>query len=89
MSRSNSIASRQTSFLELIHEINEIVGVWVIAPRPENNDIPQEVQDLAKQRWEAKASKDFSKADEVRKQLADLGYVIKDSKDSYTIHKEE
>lgn len=77
------------AFLELIHEINEIVGVWVIAPRPENNDIPQEVQDLAKQRWEAKASKDFSKADEVRKQLADLGYVIKDSKDSYTIHKEE
>ena len=77
------------AFLELIHDINEIVGVWTIAPRPEMDEIPKEVKELAQQRWDAKASKDFTKADVLRKEISARGYVIKDSKDSYTILKEE
>jgi cysteinyl-tRNA synthetase len=77
------------SFLELMYEINEIVGVWSISPRPQAEDIPQKVKDLAEQRWNAKVNKDFSLADELRKEVSALGYVIKDSKDSFSIHKEE
>jgi cysteinyl-tRNA synthetase len=43
---------------------------------------------LAEDRWNAKASKDFALADELRKQVTALGFVIKDTKDSYSIIKE-
>jgi cysteinyl-tRNA synthetase len=75
------------SFLELINDINEIVGVWTITPKPEES-IPEEVVKLAEDRWNAKASKDFALADELRKQVTALGFVIKDTKDSYSIIKE-
>ncbi|NBO69259.1 MAG: cysteine--tRNA ligase [Bacteroidetes bacterium] len=77
------------SFLELMYDINEIVGVWSISPRPEAEEIPEKVKDLAEQRWNAKASKNFTHADDLRKEVLALGYVIKDSKDSYSILKEE
>ncbi|MFM7338671.1 MAG: hypothetical protein ACKO2H_01030, partial [Bacteroidota bacterium] len=77
------------SFLELMYDINEIVGVWSISPRPEAEEIPEKVKDLAEQRWNAKASKNFTLADDLRKEVLALGYVIKDSKDSYSILKEE
>ncbi len=49
--------------------------------------IPQEVEDLAKARWEAKLARDWGTADALRAQLDIHGYVIKDSKDGYEIIK--
>jgi len=49
--------------------------------------IPQEIIDLAEKRWQAKLNKDFTTADELKKQIQILGYDIKDSKDSYEILK--
>jgi len=76
------------AFLELMNDINEIVGVWSITPRPEGDSIPEEVKQLALDRWNAKISKDFALADELRKKISALGYIIKDSKDSYSILQE-
>lgn len=52
-----------------------------------SGDIPEEVKELADRRWRAKLSKNWAEADELRKKIADLGYVIKDSKDGYTVSK--
>ncbi len=51
------------------------------------DSIPQDIQDMARQRWQAKQSKDWTTADALRKSLSEKGYEIKDAKDSYEIIK--
>ncbi|MDE6597728.1 MAG: cysteine--tRNA ligase [Clostridia bacterium] len=48
-------------------------------------EIPQNIKELAEKRWQAKQSKNWAEADKLRAELDSLGYVVKDSKDGYTI----
>ena len=47
--------------------------------------IPGKVQSLAKMRWEYKKSGIFDKADTLRKEMAEMGYVVEDLKDGYKV----
>jgi cysteinyl-tRNA synthetase len=49
--------------------------------------IPDEIITIAKQREEARQNKDWTKSDELRKQIEELGYEIKDSTSGYKISK--
>jgi cysteinyl-tRNA synthetase len=70
----------------LIDRWNTVLGLD-LAPRGET-DIPQEVVSLAEKRKDAKAKKDFSLADDLRRQIEDKGYIVKDQKnDDYVIHR--
>ena len=51
------------------------------------DDIPSEVKALAEQRLKARAQKDWAKSDELRDAINNLGYDIKDAKDSYQLIK--
>ncbi len=53
----------------------------------ENNKIPQEIIDLAEQRKQARDEKDFEKSDQLRDEIKDLGFEIKDVKDGYELVK--
>lgn len=50
-------------------------------------DVPENVKELAELRWQAKLNKDWAKADALRKEIAELGYQILDTKDGYEIKK--
>lgn len=52
-----------------------------------NNQIPEEIKTLAQKRWIAKQTKDFTLADQIRNELSNKGFVIKDGKDGYQIIK--
>ena len=49
--------------------------------------IPEQIKQLAEARMLARKNKDFSKSDELRKEINSLGYEIKDSGDTYNISK--
>ena len=49
--------------------------------------VPEEIQVLAKRRWEAKIAKDWSLADQLRSELTDKGWQIKDGKDGFELAK--
>ena len=49
--------------------------------------VPEAVQAIAKERWEARQSRDWAKSDELREKLASLGYAVKDSKTGYELIK--
>ena len=49
--------------------------------------IPEEVVKIANERFEARKNKDWAKSDELRNKLAELGYLVKDSKDGYELTK--
>lgn len=51
------------------------------------NDIPENVEKLAKERWDAKLNKDYTRSDEIRKEITNLGYNILDTREGYTIKK--
>ena len=53
----------------------------------EKIQIPEKIKSLAEKREKARKEKNWKKADELRKQIADSGYVIEDSKKGYLIKK--
>lgn len=55
--------------------------------KEEVDTIPNEIKTKAEARWQAKKDRDFAKADQLRKEISDLGYEILDSKDGYQIKK--
>ncbi len=48
-------------------------------------DVPEEIEDLAKQRWEAKQAKDWASSDQLRDELQNRGWKILDRKDGYEL----
>jgi len=58
-----------------------------IEKNEEHEEIPEDIIRLADERWEAKKNKDYAKADELRKQILDLGYEIKDMPGEFKINK--
>lgn len=49
--------------------------------------VPEEVQALARERWQAKQEKNWTVADKLRAEIDALGYTVKDAKDGYTVAK--
>lgn len=59
-----------------LRAVDETLGVLPTAEQPEH--LPPEVQDLVRQRDEARKRNDFARADEIRDTLAARGYLVED-----------
>ncbi len=49
--------------------------------------VPDEVQAVAEERWQARVNRDWAKSDELRAKLLEMGYAVKDSKTGYELTK--
>lgn len=80
--------SPQEKFV-LFQSFDEVLGLnlFTFSHSDKTDVIPTEVIELASLRREAKTQKDFAKADELRKKIADLGYTVKDTKEGYDLEK--
>ena len=50
-----------------------------------SGDIPAEIKDLAERRWQAKQDKDWAASDQLRDEIATLGWTVKDNPDGYEL----
>lgn len=75
-----------TTKRNLIEKFDEVLGLDLLKER-KIDDIPNEVHILAEKRWQAKQNKNWTEADSLRNQIAELGYTILDSKDGFEIKK--
>ncbi len=66
-------------------KFNEVLGLNL--DDLTNTNIPDEVKQMAEERWNAKKNRDFGKADELRNKISSLGFEIKDTKDGFEILK--
>jgi cysteinyl-tRNA synthetase len=63
----------------LILYFDEVFGLRFDEVEKPKMEIPSEIQELIDARVEAKKQKDFGKADKIRDQITDLGYILKDT----------
>lgn len=52
-----------------------------------SDDIPEEVMELARARWQAKKDRNFALADDLRQKILSLGYAVLDSKDGFSLER--
>lgn len=79
---------------ELALDFDKVLGLSLDKAKPSDNQeqdqqIPQEIINLAQQRIEAKAKKDYGLADKLRGEITQAGYEIVDAKDGYKLSKKQ
>lgn len=87
--------SKSIDYAKLLEEFDEVLGLDLKnAPKYLNefkeyreNQIPEEIIELAEKRKEARENKDWDKSDELRENILQKGYNIKDSKEGYSLEK--
>jgi cysteinyl-tRNA synthetase len=77
-----SISSGEAALI--LNEWKKLDGVLGLGI-PTILSIPADVNKLAKERDTARRAKDFKRADELRTQLAAMGWVVKDEKDGFSL----
>ncbi|HLC70073.1 MAG TPA: cysteine--tRNA ligase [Patescibacteria group bacterium] len=71
-----ALKNREISLPQLLN-FDEVFGLQ-IEEQIKTVELPKEVQQLVKERDEARINKDWAKSDELRNQIEALGYVVKD-----------
>jgi cysteinyl-tRNA synthetase len=69
--------------IHLFHELDSVLAVIF----HEEESIPQEIEELARQRKLARETKNWALADEIRKKLDLQGFVVEDAPSGYVIKK--
>ena len=75
----------ETIKLNTLVKMDEVLGLNLI--KYVGYDIPVEVLDLAKLRWEYKKQGIYDKADFMRREIEKLGFEVTDTKDTYQLKK--
>ena len=70
-----------------ILDFDKVLGLGFTDLKEEK--IPENVKKLAEEREQARKNKDFKKSDELRNEISDLGYLIRDDENGYKISKIE
>ncbi len=68
-------------------KFDEAFGLGLATWLPAVVDVPANVRAVADARWAARNAKDWAQADQLRGELAALGWSMKDGKDAYTLAK--
>ena len=91
----NDINVELPTKLSLVFDFDNVFGLKIeekanfvyLQNKQGREQVPSEIKELAKKRWEAKQNKDFLNADTLRKQIEQSGYKIVDSSEGYTVEK--
>lgn len=75
---------KSNDIYKLFMQFNNVFGLDV---EIKQENIPEEILQKAKLRWEAKQAKNFAESDKLRKEIEDLGYQVLDKKDWFEVIK--
>ena len=83
----SALSKSGSELLPLLQELEEkVLKIWLFSTElPQSQDIPEEIIALAEQRKTAKAEKNYALADELRAQITQAGWEIKDTKEGYEL----
>jgi cysteinyl-tRNA synthetase len=75
-------AKSASEALAVLDRVLDVLGIV-----PEEDSIPDNIREMAARRQQARAEKDFAAADQLRDEIAALGYDLKDTPDGVKINK--
>jgi cysteinyl-tRNA synthetase len=69
-----------------LHFVLDAIGIELpVVKEEESTTVPDEIRALAEERWNAKQAKDWTRADELRKEIELKGWIVKDRKDGWDV----
>ena len=83
---------KSNHFAELLLKFDKVLGLDLenskkYLEESKNVELPEDIQDLIEKRKEARENKDWSLSDQIRDELKEKGYIVKDTKEGMTIEK--
>ena len=60
-------------------------ALGLILPEPAKEELPEEIEELARLRWDARQAKNWEASDRYRDELATKGWTVKDGRDGYEV----
>jgi cysteinyl-tRNA synthetase len=82
ISSGEMIVEKAAKILTTFEKMNKVFGLKFLEKEIK---VPENVKRMANERLEARNNKDFAKADELRKEIEKMGYLIKDLDDTYEL----
>ncbi len=80
---------KSKTMANLLLEFDEILGLQIDKLVEREEEIPEEILELANMRKKARDNKEWKLSDELRDKIKEKGYIIKDLKDSFQIERFE
>ncbi|MBO5215700.1 MAG: cysteine--tRNA ligase [Clostridia bacterium] len=71
-------------------EFDKVLGLSLNKAKPaekEKIEVPDDIKAIADERWQARLAKNWAESDRLRDILAEKGYLVKDSKEGYSLEK--
>ena len=86
----NEVKSKKIA--DLLLDFDRVLGLDIknseeYLNKQKNIDIPEEITELVEKRKKARGNKDWALSDEIRDELKEKGYIVKDTKDGMTLEK--
>jgi cysteinyl-tRNA synthetase len=79
--------TKSSQIFDLVQKFDKALGLGLDGTEKMKEVIPQEIEELAKTRWQARLTKNWVESDRLRDELLKLGYVVRDGKDGYSLEK--
>ena len=82
-------AGQAQQFLQGAGALVYALGLQLFVRKDEDSEqleVPPEVEELARQRWEAKRGKNFAEADRLRDEISGQGWLVVDTPDGYSLN---
>ena len=85
----SALSKSGNELLPLLHELEEkVLKIGLFSTEtPASQEVPEAIVSLAEQRKQAKSEKNYALADELRTQITQAGWEIKDTKEGYELSK--
>ena len=81
------VQKEEADRMETLEKFDQVFGLDFDKIQEEKQDIPEEIIKKAEEMQSARLEKNWPVADAIRAELNELGYVVKNTKEGYTIEK--
>ncbi len=78
---------KSKQLMEVLLKFDQVLGFDLAHYEPKEEELPQEISELVKERDEARQNKNWAESDRLRDVLMEKGYTVKDTKEGTVVEK--
>ena len=78
---------KSKQLMDLLVKFDQVLGFDLEYYEPKEEELPEEILELVRQRDEARQNKNWAESDRFRDMLMEKGYIVKDTKEGTEVKK--